>query len=528
MSTVIIPTFKGMTPRTFKRMLSAEEAQVAENCRLESGILEPLSGLGSAQASASAAQAIFRHGDLGWMSWAGGVDVVRSTIVDNGGHYLLTGDGYPKQGTTAMDGAMRRLGIPKPSLPLSVELTGAPEADASVERSSSYCFTYVCNMGTGGEQEGAPSDPTGVVDVLTGQGVSLTGFGAPVLAGLQVDAVRVYRSSGGEWFFLTELASGVSSFLDEVSDAILSTVTLATDGWTMPEDDARGLVLTKNGMYVLHRDNEVLPSELFVPYAYPADYRLSVQDQIVGLGVLDGGVVVLTTVRPVVLVGSTPESLAQTPLEFYQGCLSKASIVSTPYGVMYASPDGLCLVASGGPRVVTRGLFTTKQWRALQPNLIMGACFEDQYFAFFRGTARGIVYDFASNDIREIELSGPVYAVVVDAELDAMFLNVDGNVVSFEGSEGLLTYRWRSGEFFMSRLVLPAVARVESDFSTPVTFRIFAHDALVCSRSVTSRDPFRLEMHCKAENAWTIELEGTAKVFEVRISTSIEELENGI
>ena len=528
MSTVVIPTFKGMTPRTFRRMLAPQDAQIARNCRLESGILEPLRSLGAAQSAVGTAKTIFHHKDLGWKSWSGLVDVLMSTIVDNGGHYLVTGDGYPKQGTAAMGSTLRRLGIPAPALPLSVELTGTPDAGADIVRSSSYCFTYVCNLGTGGMQESAPSDPTGIVDVLDGQGVTLTGFGAPALAGLQVDAVRIYRSSDGAWFFLTELAAGVSSFLDETSDANLSTVTLGTEGWTMPEDDARGIILTKNGMYVLHRDNEILPSELFIPYAYPADYRLSVQDQIVGMGVLDGGFVVLTVTRPVVVLGSTPESLSPQPLEFYQGCVSKASIVSTPYGVMYASPDGLCLVSSSGPKVVTRGLYTAEQWQALQPSLVLGACFKDQYFAFFSGTTRGIVYDFASDDIREIELAGAVRAVAVDAELNAMFLNVAGSIVAFEGGSGALTYRWRSGEFFMSRLVLPAVGRIESGFSVPVTVRLYAHDELRATRVVSEPGPFRLVIDCKAENAWTLELEGAADVYEVRISTSIEELENGV
>lgn len=528
MSTVTIPTFKGMTPRTFRRMLSPQDAQLAKNCRLESGILEPLRSLGVSQASVGTAKTVFHHDDLGWKSWTDLVDVLMSTIVDNGGHYLVTGDGYPKQGTTSLGPVMRRLGIPAPALPLSVEMSGTPEASADIARSSSYCHTYVCDLGTGGMQESAPSAPTGIVDVLEGQGVTLTGFGSPGLAGVQVDAVRIYRSSGGGWFFLAEISAVTTSYLDEVGDADLSTVTLSTEGWTMPEDDARGLVLTKNGMYVLHRDNEVMPSELFVPYAYPADYRRSVQDRIVGLGVFDGGFVALTVTRPVLFLGSAPESLAQQPLEFYQGCVAKASIVSTPYGVMYASPEGLCLVSSSGPRVVTRGQYTAEQWSELQPGLMLGACFKDKYFAFFSGTTRGIIYDFAAEDIREIELPGVVHAVTVDPQLDAMFLNVAGSVVAFEGGAGLLTYQWRSGEFFMSRLVLPAVGRIESDFSSPVTMRLYAHDELKSTRVVSAPGPFRLSMDCKAENAWTMELEGKADVFEVRISTSIEELENGV
>ena len=58
MPTITIPTFKGMTPRTHKRLLSPQDALEAVNCTMESGILEALADLGPSQASVGAAQTI--------------------------------------------------------------------------------------------------------------------------------------------------------------------------------------------------------------------------------------------------------------------------------------------------------------------------------------------------------------------------------------------------------------------------------------------------------------------------------------
>lgn len=528
MPTITIPTFKGMTPRTHRRLLSPQDALEAVNCKMESGVLEAMADLGLSQASVGSAKTIFRHGDLGWKSWIGLVDVVNSTIVDSGGHYFVTGDGYPKQGRTVLGGSLRRLGVPRPEIPLSVEFLGEAAEGASIARSSSYCFTCVVDMGTGGKQEGAPSDPTGTFDVLDGQSVRLTGFSAPALPGFQADAFRIYRASGGSWFFLAEISGVASSYTDDKSDADLSTVTLATDGWTMPEDDARGMILTTNGIYVMHRDNEILLSEPFHPYVYPGGYRLSTQDQIVALGFIDSSIVVLTAGRPSVLQGSSPASMSMQPLPFDQACVSKGSVVSMPYGVMYASPDGLCLVSPSGPRVATRGLFTAKQWREMQPDLLVSAYFEDKYFGFFQGTTKGFYYDFAAEDIKNIELPGPVYAVFHDAGQDALFLNVGGSIVALEGGSGRLTYRWRSGEFFTSVLTLPAALRIEGDFDSPVSVRLYARDELRHAMVVSSSDPVRPVVNGRSENAWSVELQGTSAVYEVRISTSIEELESGV
>ena len=558
MATIIIPTFKGMTPRTHERLLQPGQAQVATNCRTDRGILEALFGLGASVHSGSSGT-IFKHPGLGWMSWPGAVSVINSAVVDSGGHFFVTGDGYPKQSTTSMGGSYRRLGIPAPTSPLSVQLSEVyiepepepePELDENgdpiesdeedeettvdtpdVDRSSSYCYTYVVDMGEGGMQESAPSPPTGVFDVLEGQDVTLTGFAVPSTAGVTVSKYRLYRTVGGNssasFFFLDEINVGMSSWSDTLTDDQVSTETLATAGWDMPEDDATGIILTPNGIYAMHRTNEILLSEPFVPYAYPQKYRLATQDPIVGLGFFESSIVALTEGRPFLLMGSTPESMSMQPMPFDQACVSAASIVSMDQGVMYASPDGLCLVGAGGQQVVTRGVFTKEQWQALGPEGMRGACYEDKYFGILPdGT--GVVYDFVTQSVFSLDVGAAISATYHDIVSDTLFVCADGSVRGLGASTVPLKYTWRSGEFFTSALVLPSALRIEGGQtpSAPIKVRLFANGQKRQEFDLLRTEAVRVATR-RSEKNWTIEVEGTTPIFEIRLSTSIEELENG-
>lgn len=542
MATLTIAAFEGARPKAHERKLSPGLAQVALNCRTDRGILEPLNAPGSG-VSSGAGGTIFKHLDLGWKHWSSpNVAVIMSAVADSGGHFFVTGDGYPKQSTTAMGGAYRRLGIPAPTAPLSVQLSEViidPVDDEDedevktpeIDRSSSYCYTYVVDMGAGGLQESAPSPPTGVFDVLEKQKVTLTGFSVPGAAGVTVSKYRIYRTVGGQrssaYFFLKELNVGSSSWTDDLSDDRVSTEHLATAGWDMPEDDAQGIILTPNGVYAMFRKNEILLSEPFIPYAYPQKYRLATQDRIVGLGFFESSIVVLTVGRPFVLMGSTPESMSMQPLPFDQSCVSARSIVSMGYGVMYASPDGLCLIAPNGTSVVTRDVYTKEQWKALGPEQMHGAFYEDRYYALHpNGT--GVVYDFATQAVFTVQLGSPVSSTFHDIVSDTLFVCTSGQVRGFAVSNTFLRHRWRSAEFFTSRLTLPSALRVEGGHSPaqPLTVRIFANGAKRQELTLMTNNTVRLALG-RAEKNWTIEVEGITPVFEIRIAESIEELEYG-
>lgn len=68
--------------------------------------------------------------------------------------------------------------------------------DSGISRSSAYCYTLVQSLADGiFKQESAPSPASDVVDVLDGDGVTLSGFEIPDMDGLTVTHIRLYRTA---------------------------------------------------------------------------------------------------------------------------------------------------------------------------------------------------------------------------------------------------------------------------------------------------------------------------------------------
>lgn len=124
--------------------------------------------------------------------------------------------------------------------------------------------------------------------------------------------------------------------MDTAHDKDVPTDVLQTTLWDRIPDDAQGLIKTDNGIYACFRGNELLVSELFIPYAFPESYRLTVEDRIVALGHVDSTIVILTTGRPYLAQGAAPESLQLLHLPIEQPCLSARSVGHLPGGVVYA------------------------------------------------------------------------------------------------------------------------------------------------------------------------------------------------
>lgn len=105
-----------------------------------------------------------------------------------------------------------------------------------------------------------------------------------------------------------------------------------------------------NGVMVGFRDNEVYFSEPYLPHAWPARYRLTVDYPIVALGSFGTTIVVATEGRPFLITGSHPESMSQLELDLIEPCVSARSMASMGHGVVYASRNGLVYV---GRRALT-------------------------------------------------------------------------------------------------------------------------------------------------------------------------------
>lgn len=550
----VVPFFRGTKPRISPKHLEGMNAQVAQNCNVKRGILSPVMDLEAQNPNpipkAGDIRSIYKLKSGDWLYWTNVVDAVEAAVNDADSRIHFTGDGYPQQtdATMATSGAAstyptetRRLGLPKPSAPLNVQLSPATVGDdAEIERSTSYVYTYVTAWG----EESEPSDPTAVFEVKTGQSCVLTNFSTPVLADhATISHYRVYRLNAGDssaeyqlvpWSDTADdMPASETTFTDDVADSDLSSEVLPTENWNALPDEAEGLIHTGNGLFFAFKEKEVYVSEAFIPYAYPWNYGLSVPHTLVGLGYFNQTVVALTEGHAHLIQGLDPESLSMDKLSFNQACVSKRSIANSPGGVIYASPDGLVLIGPEGMTMLTRGLYTKEQWRALSISNLIGFYQDGQYLGFFEGTGEGFIFDFEGQDISDISLTGKeVYGGHVDTEGDALYLltydDTNYRIEKWEGSATPMTYTWKSKDFFSATPLNLGAARINGAQSAgnPVTFKTYRNGTLLDTKTITNDEPFRLTNGVKGYD-WEFELIGTAEVFEVRLAASITELQYG-
>ena len=306
MPTLLIPGFGGEVPRIEPRTLEEHQSARAVNCDLRRGSLRPLRGVRRVAEVSASARTIFKHDIDGWLAWDKDVSVVKSAVIDvigetPLGHLLITGDrDYPTQRFAG--GETYRLGIPRPETAPTVTVkAGAGIGDVSVHgfiagsggdmptkdsqlapvegqgvavapivfssidgippsteaekisRSSSYCYTYVQSLQGGVyQQESAPSPPSELVDVKSGDGALVSGFRLPSLSGLNITHIRIYRTVAGnetgEFRFVAEIPVSQAEHMDTAHDKDVPTDVLQTTLWDRIPDDAQGLIKTDNGI----------------------------------------------------------------------------------------------------------------------------------------------------------------------------------------------------------------------------------------------------------------------------------------
>ena len=118
-----------------------------------------------------------------------------------------------------------------------------------------------------------------------------------------------------------------------------------------------------NGIMAGFIGRDIYFSEPYRPHTFPVSYIISTENDIVGLGVYQSGIVVCTSSNPYVATGSHPASVILTKLDDVEPCQSFRSIVNGLNGVTYASQNGMVLVNQQGAFNVTQPLMTRNEWR---------------------------------------------------------------------------------------------------------------------------------------------------------------------
>lgn len=480
-----------------------------------------------------------------WLSWTSSpVHAVRGfDPADTTERTYFTGDGAPKvtdnlalDGTDPQDNptATRPLGIPAPTIkPTIITVAGGTSTQ---NQTVFYVYTYVNDWGW----ESAPSPPSAANTRKTDDTATISGL--TILSGgnYNITRRRIYRTATGasgatEFFFLREI--GVSEFSTTDDNRTLGEVLPTTTWLPAPgvpvgagagtEGNLTHLTALWNGMLAGISGNAVRLCEPYVPYAWPAEYDIVPPDgKPVGLGVFGQALLVLTTGRPLLVAGSTPEGMDQTPLDLPQGCVSARSIVSMGSGVAWASEDGLCWYGSGGARILTAGLMTRKDWQALVPSSIVGRLFEGLYFGSYSTdggvTRKGFMVNPGDPNAGIYFLDTGYEGLHFDELLDQLYVLDGTNVRRWDAGASGMTWRFRSKLHRAPRPLCFAAGEVSAD-AYPVTMRVYADGVLRHTQTVANRQAFRLPAGFMAVE-WQVELEGTGAVQSAAIATSIAEL----
>jgi len=465
MVAIKLEDFGGLIPRMSPRLLPVNMARTARNTKLLNGEAR---GFRSPRQLADLTAATFTvkrayriaytdaYGDPAehWMTFdTRDVDIVRSPIInDQFDRYYWAGDGVPKYNTRSriiqgLDPYW--LGIPRPVAAPTV----AGDTSAS-DLTRAYVYTFVSAYG----EEGQPSNPT----VETG------GAGTWVVSGMDtsvpdavernITAKRIYRTIAGNttnlYFFVAEVSLATASYNDSIADDVVALNNiLESTSWAGPPADMEGFVVMPNGYLVGWAGRRVLFSEPYRPHAWPAEYELSTEYEIVGMAVWGSTLIIGTRSQPYLGQGATPQSLTLQKLDAVEPCLSRRGMVATVVGAYYPSINGLVLVNSSGVSVITQDILTKEEWAFYNPGTIYAAQLGLQYIAFVTSSF-GFIFNPTEPKTKLVELDrfDGVNGIETDRYTGNVYLIRQDRAMDWDPEDTeRLFWRWKSKEFHLPK-----------------------------------------------------------------------------
>lgn len=432
-----------------------------------------------------------------WFTWNAVVHAVRGyNSEDTTERTYFTGSGAPKwtDNTIALASApyptaYRDLGVPVPTVQ---PITSASGGSAANTESVYVTYTFVTDIG----EESAPATPALELVRKTDDTITVNNIGAPPGGAFTINRVRVYATVSGQsgdnqFYFQKELAAGTAS--TTLGPTLLTDDVLVTTGWLPPPADLSNLTEMWNGMLAGISGMGVRVCEAYKPYAWKVENEhLPPDAKPVSLGVWQQNLLILTTAKPAIVTGTSPDSLDLAPLEYAEACIAPRATVSFGHGVAWVCPDGLAYYGNGGAKLLTAGIFTRDDWQAMNPAGMVASIYEGWYVCFYTDAGavrRGFMLD-PLNPTSVFFLDTGYSAVFFDRLQDALYVYdaPSGQVGKWDAGAASMTAVFRSKAF-----VTPPVnfgwSRVVAD-NYPVTLKVDAGPfTLAQANALAARNP---------------------------------------
>jgi hypothetical protein len=568
--------FGGMIPLQDDHLLAGYHAAFAQNANIQSGSIKPISALIPLYTMLDPTKRSFFRipkgkpgidnlADSYWLEFPlENTWVVRNPTpgtTDHGRYYWA--DGLNPPGMTTGDRIIAGqptlvLGIPAPVVAPGVAVVGG----TTPVETRAYVYTW---LSVGGE-EGQPSPPTVLSGNMNGTwNITMT---APTVAnttGRTLTTTRIYRTVTNQqgvasFFYVATVPIATLTYADTIPDATVAlNDELASTNWAPPPSDLNGLVSMPNGVIAGFRNNEVWFCEPYRPHAWPPQFVLGIENAIIGLGVQQQSLVILSSGWTYIATGIRPDAMALTKVSNLEPCTSMGSIVSAAEGVIYTSVNGLIICRAGIETNGTANLVRKDEWPQLLylPNL-HASYINRSYLAFsapndgvfqadafqvadafatrdFSGTRDGALISLADERTAFTKLHSdtPVRNVIQDLWTGETMILREGVVLHIDLRQAyprLSNYLWRSKIYQTPFKENWAAAKIffgpppGPPPDGPTYFRFYADGRMISERQVqVSGQQFRLPSGYKSDFVqW--EVEGQLEIFNVQIATSAREL----
>lgn len=423
-----------------------------------------------------------------WLLFDHEVDLVRSAVIDDsknqmfitGFEDLRTFDSEtlgPDDKTITKDNSAKA-GITRPTAP-SLSLV---EGKGNDKATRAYLIAYARHWDSGKIDLGPTSDAattsTGetYVDVDETHVAKLSPLPLnPKAADEKAYWIYIYRasvtSSGqGQWRYVTSFNSkggylpkgvtynsdtGEYTFTDEYREEDLGEV--ATNLiWSCPEG-LQGIINVGNGVFAAYKGNTVYLSEPYQGHAFPAEYAIPLDYNVVGLGSFGNTLVICTESKTYTVVVSNPAASILRPIQEAHACVSKNSIVSMADSVIYATAYGLIRVTGDGATRLIYPIISDMVWTKYNPSTIRAAAYQGKYLMFFdtdQVEYNGCIIDFEEIRTGIIGLSLKISCLWQDdssSNVYVQYIDPDTLIPKIyifgESTTLRRIYKWRSKKF---------------------------------------------------------------------------------
>jgi hypothetical protein len=284
---------------------------------------------------------------------------------------------------------------------------------------------------------------------------------------------RIYRTltsaSGTEYHYLVTLSVATTTYNDTISDTVAAVnEVLPSTNWLMPPADMRGIIIMANGIACGFFGNEVCFSEPFKPYAWPTAYRQTYDEDIVAIGVNGTTLVGMTQGNPFTITGVDPVTMGggMEAMGVAWPCMSKSSVATFAFGVGYAAPQGFVII---GPTVdvVTKDLFTQKEWSELNPSTFIATSADNRYYCGYTADGSSLMFVIDKAEAASfIKINQRITDIWADPWTGKLYVAFDKKIYQWEGDVGTkLSYEWRSKTFVTAPPINYGAAKIDADFS---------------------------------------------------------------